>query len=203
MIYPDSSNSRSTRASLLLRLNASGNSQEIAWQEFYDQYGPIIGGFCRRMGASSEDVLDIVQQVMLGFFSISPTFHYDPHKGRFRAYLKTCTCRALQRHVKARKRIRPLGAEIDAADPAVDAVWEDLWERERLHAALELVRRRYTAREDTARTFRAFEMCTLLELPVETVARELQMNPDSVYQAKTRVRKALKAALKASADDEE
>jgi len=185
-----------TRQTLLLRLKADSPGREIAWREFYRCYAPIIGGFARNMGVRPEDVADVTHDVLLGFFAVSPKFVYDPARGRFRGYLKTCVWRVFQKKFGKRLRVdgRPV-EEIDPGDSHVDATWNDVWDRERLQAALEIVRTRYMARPDKARTFRAFEMYALLDSSAEDVARELEISVESVHQAKSRVSKAIRAAL--------
>lgn len=195
-MYPPAPDPSATRTSLFVRLRSDGTRKEFAWREFYDRYAPIIGGFCRKMGAQSHEIPDVVQDVMLGFFAVTPTFEYDPGKGRFRGYLKTCTWRALQR--RAGNDLQISGRSLDKVDPAdiaVETAWADVWESEKLREALELVRIRYLARPDKARTFRAFEMYVLLDRSAESVAGELQITIGSVHQAKSRISKALKAAL--------
>jgi RNA polymerase sigma-70 factor (ECF subfamily) len=187
-----------TRTTLLLRLRRDGPEREIAWQEFYDYYAPLIGGFARRMGAASDVVEDVVQDVLLGFFSASPEFRYEPSLGRFRGYLKTCTWRKLRKHLEADHRIggRCL-RDVDTADLEVEAIWEDTWEREKLHRGLDLLRERYSTRPDKVKTFRAFEMSAMLERPAEGIAGELGMSIDSVHQAKSRVTRALRETMEA------
>ncbi|MDB5330037.1 MAG: hypothetical protein JWP03_1188 [Phycisphaerales bacterium] len=194
MDSPSKLNPANTCATLLLRLRSGSESTEIAWREFYDRYSPIIVAFARKMGAKSQDIGDMVQEVMLGFFSVAPEFVYDPAKGRFRAYLKTCTWRIFQKRLG--KELRLGGRSLEQVDPAevqIDTVWNDIWEREKLHRALDIVRDRYLSQPTKAKTFKAFEMYVLLERDAEVVARELEMSVDSVHQAKARVSKALRA----------
>src|SRR3954454_1037567 len=87
-----------TRASIFERIRAAeGSQREVAWCEFRAKYAPIVGGFCRAMGASPQDIDDIIQDVMLGFFGVTEEFRYSPERGRFRGFLKVCTLRAAQR----------------------------------------------------------------------------------------------------------
>src|SRR5438045_992155 len=85
MLPNRSSSEFHTDASLLNRLNAPATTvRSSAWEQFRKFYAPIIAGFARNMGAKPQDVDDVIQDVMLGFYSVSPTFKYDPAKGRFR-----------------------------------------------------------------------------------------------------------------------
>jgi DNA-directed RNA polymerase specialized sigma24 family protein len=78
---------------------------------------------------------------------------------------------------------------------AVETVWNDVWETEKLGRALAVVRERYSTNPERQRTFRAFELCALLDRPVEQVAVELGLSQESVRTAKSRVSKALRQAF--------
>jgi RNA polymerase sigma factor (sigma-70 family) len=184
-----------THASLFIRLNKEGEQRELAWTEFHNLYAPVITGFARRLGAKPQDVDDLVQDVLNGFFRVSPEFVYNPVAGRFRGYLKTCVCRKLSEFRRKRGREITSVARGDFKDPddvAVETVWNDVWETEKLGRALAMVRQRYSTNAERQRTFRAFEMCTLLERPPEQVAAELGLSHESVRNAKSRVSRALR-----------
>ncbi len=76
--------------------------------EFERRYAPIIVGFARNLGLTSQDVDDVLQEVMLAFFKVSPRFEYDPSKGRFRGYLKRIT--------------RQIVAVLDAGSGTIDPI---------------------------------------------------------------------------------
>ncbi|MGA2496998.1 MAG: sigma-70 family RNA polymerase sigma factor [Tepidisphaeraceae bacterium] len=184
--------SEATRASLLIRLSDTGPEREVAWAEFHDLYAPIISGFARRMGTPPQDVEDLVQEVLKAFFCVSPEFNYQPGVGRFRGYLKTCVWHKLNQ-LRRRREPRASGLErFDPDDLAVETVWNDVWETEKLGRALAIVRQRYSINTERQQTFRAFEMCTLLDRPTDQVAAELGLSLESVRAAKSRVSKALR-----------
>jgi RNA polymerase sigma-70 factor, ECF subfamily len=198
MVQPPEVDPHATRATLLLRLAPDAAGRELAWREFYEVYGPIIGGFARNMGAAGHDIPDLVQEVMLGFFGVSPNFEYNPTRGRFRGYLKTCTWRAFQKRLGRKLQLAGRGIDQIADDDLqVEQAWNDVWESEKLRKAVDVVREKYMARPDRARTFQAFEMYALLDRPPEEIASELEMSVESVHQAKSRVSKAIKAAMDA------
>ncbi len=175
-----------------MRLRPDDPEREVAWTEFYGLYAPIISGFARRMGASGAEVEDLVQEVVQSFFSISPEFNYDPRKGSFRGYLKTCVWNKLsQQRRKASREAAAISKLATTDDAAIDEAWNDVWETQKLHRALAIVRERYSGSPDRCRTFLAFEMCTLLDRSTQAVAAELGMSEDSVRQARTRVGRAL------------
>jgi RNA polymerase sigma factor (sigma-70 family) len=190
----------STNASLLIRIKqADPQPRELAWEEFRRRYAPMIAGFARNLGARPQDVDDVVQDVITGFYAVSPTFVYDPAKGRFRGYLKVCTLRAVRQRIGQNARFKAMPIDqVNADDVEVEQTWNDIWEQEHLKRALEDLRRNYDGRE----TFRAFERYVIMGEKSEDVAAALKISTDSVYKAKERITTALRASLKHLADDE-
>jgi RNA polymerase sigma-70 factor (ECF subfamily) len=182
-----------THATLFIRINAEETQpRELAWEEFRDRYAPIIAGFARNLGARPQDVDDVIQDVLTGFFASSPTFVYDPSKGRFRAYLKVCTIRALRNRMGKAARLRTVPIEqVDDGAVEFDQAWNDVWEQELLKRALDVVREKYRA----GNTFRAFEQYVLFARAPEEVASELGVNVATVYKAKDRVTAALRKLM--------
>jgi RNA polymerase sigma factor (sigma-70 family) len=188
-VVPQDAGNKSTNPSIFLRLRASdAEPRQIAWDEFNARYAPIIGAFARRMGARPQDVDDIIQDVLLGFFLKSPTFIYDPAKGRFRSYLKVCTYRAMAKRFAGAQRSD--GKSLEMVNPdemAVDQIWNDVWEQALLRRALDDVR---TTTGHT-KTFRAFELYVVFDQPAQDVAAKLDMHINSVYRAKEQVSRLL------------
>ena len=190
-----------TRASIFARLGSSGpGERELAWSEFRDRYAPIIAGFATKCGASRQDIDDIIQDVLTNFLGASGEFVYDPAKGRFRGYLKTCTVRAAIRRAGKNVRFRgiPLD-EIPQAELAVEPIWDDVWEQQLVTEALRLVRE--ACQNSTA--FRAFEQYILLDRSAEIVANELGTSVNNVHQAKTRITKQLRDTVQRLRESEE
>lgn len=174
-----------TSHTLLVRIASTDpHLRNEAWREFHCCYRPIIAGFARRMGARGQDIDDIVQEVLASFTAAASSFVYDPKKGQFRSYLKTCVFRVLRRRFALDARLPTLS--LDAAGPdgiGIEQVWNDVWELEHLRCALEATRRQYRCEK----TFRAFELHSLLGRPGAEVAQELGMSIDSVYKASERI----------------
>jgi RNA polymerase sigma-70 factor (ECF subfamily) len=191
-----------TNPSIFLRINRTDTRlREVAWTEFRERYAPVIAGFARNFGARPQDVDDIVQQVLLGFFAKSPQFVYDPSRGRFRGYLKTCTCNLLRNRLEREARSRG-NVSLDQLDPdalKVEQVWSDLWEEQLVQRAVADVR----AEMRGSRTFRAFEQYVILDRAAPEVAAELGIHVDSVYRAKQEVAARLRDRLSAIRADEE
>ena len=194
----------STRASIFLRLKDSDAApREVAWRQFYDRYGPIVEGYARRRGASKQQADEVVQDVVTGFFAASPRFVYEPSRGRFRAYLRTCAAHALAR---LRGGLPPPQdvpvEELPLVDGHDEQLWDRLWQQQVLRRAMELVRDHYT-RKGKLETFLAFEQNVIFGRPAPEVAKELNLNVNSVHAAKVRVTEKLRETREAlEAEDE-
>jgi len=185
-----------TNPSIFLRLNRIETApRELAWVEFRARYAPVIVAFARRFGVTSHDADDVVQDVLVGFYAKSPTFVYDPSRGRFRAYLKACTIHALRKHLAAARgrATVPLDSVADPAAPADDEAWDDLWEQQLLKRALELTRAQYEDRD----TFRAFLLTAIDGKTPAEAAKELGMSLANVYKARARVTESVRERVAA------
>ncbi|MCA9285989.1 MAG: sigma-70 family RNA polymerase sigma factor, partial [Phycisphaerales bacterium] len=145
--------SRTTQATLLARL--ADRDDGTAWNEFCDRYGELIRGFARRRGVQDHDCDDIVQEVLIALASAMPQFRYDPEKGRFRAYLKTATIRAVCK--KSFQRNRPVSLEemedavaSDSVSESVDGHWEAEWRQYHLRLAMRTIEAEFNAADRSA-----------------------------------------------------
>ena len=182
-----------TNATIFLRLNRTdAGTRELAWREFHDRYAPAIAAFAQQIGVRGTDVDDVVQDVLVGFYATAPTFVYDPAKGRFRGYLKTCTFHAVRRRLGQDAKFR--GVSLEQVDPEaleVEQVWNDLWEQEQLRRAVEELRREI----GTTKTFRAFELYVILDQSPQEVSEKLGLHVDNVYRSKQSVTRMLREKL--------
>ncbi len=190
----------STNPSIFVRLNRTDpQPREIAWREFRERYAPIITSFARRLGARSHEVEEIVQDVIVGFYSTSPTFVYNPSKGRFRGYLKVCTVRALHKHITGNARHKAISlAKIGEDAVEVEQVWNDVWERRQVERAMSAVRERH----QTGKSWAAFEKHVVQGQSPTEVAATLGLCVSAVHKAKERIGKALREQLRAMEHDE-
>jgi RNA polymerase sigma-70 factor (ECF subfamily) len=190
-----------TRTSMFAELRETDHARrEAAWQRFRNDYGPVIAGFARKLGARPSDLDDIMQEVIIAMISASPNFRYDRSKGRFRGYLKVVTLRIVRAVAGKRARLRCVPLETVADDAAeLDEAWDAEWQRHTLTRALEEARSEYAG----GPTFRAYELYALLGVPAQDVAGQLGISVDSVYQAKTRVTEALRKKVRRWELDEE
>ena len=69
-------------------LNKVKDNDEIAWEQFYKFYAPLIRLHGRDCGLKEQYLEDLIQNVMITLSMQMPGFVYDPSRGRFRDYLR-------------------------------------------------------------------------------------------------------------------
>ena len=181
----DSKDPYQTSASMLLRLRADGTlDRQVGWNDFSKMYGSVIAGFARNAGAKPQEVDDILQDVMLGFFKQSRLFEYDPAKGRFRGYLKRITLNAIRDRYRRKRPSVGLPEDFDPPEKQseMNAAWDREWTEHLLRRALEKVRTNIQPK-----TLEAFERYGVRGEPVASVAQDLKMSEASIRHAKMRV----------------
>lgn len=208
MIMPSQSSESShsippTHSSLPRRLADPEDSK--TWAEFYRVYRKLVFGFATRAGLSSSDAEEVTQDVFNEVSTNVHSFLGNLHRGSFRGWLLNLSrwrvvdkIRQRQRHDRYRAK-RDGNTEHDHTDtieaipdmsaPA-DSIWEDEWERQVLDVALLNLRDRVDARH-----FQAFELHVAHGLPASTIARQLDLNPATVYVIHFRLKKQLKAEV--------
>ena len=80
---------------------------------------------------------------------------------------------------------------VDAESLEVEQAWKDVWEQEQLRRAIEELRSEMGA----TKTFRAFEMYVILDLPAQEVSQRLALHIDNVYRAKETITRLLRDKL--------
>ncbi len=179
-----------TRASIFLRLRADGTiDRELGWNDFAEKYSRVIAGFARNAGLKAQEVDDVLQDVLMGFFRVSADFRYDPSKGRFRGYLKRVTLNAIRSRFRRRRpdlNIDP-ERELPAHDEASDAAWDRQWTEQLFFRAMDRVRDRVEER-----TWKSFELYGLRGTSIDAVADETGMTPQAIRHAKMRITKQIR-----------
>lgn len=194
-----------TRASLLFRLRDWEDA--ASWEEFYRLYRKLVYGQARRSGLTHAEAEDVVQDVFKGVAESIKDFETKPDRGSFRSWLMNLT----RWRITDKVRLRPplsagdghhegghndtgtmTGTMERLPDPNIDddAIWETEWQRNVMDAALARVARRVPAKH-----FQAFELYARQQWSVLRVARELGLNPASVYLITHRLTKQLKTEV--------
>lgn len=215
--------SRSTHITLLERLGggvvspglAEGGVDHEAWRAFHDRYGELIRGFARVRGVQPVDCDDLVQEVMLSLSrAMRNGFVYDPAKGTFRSYLKTTVIHAIVRRARQNKVTTGLEEyEAPAAPPAPgggrllgdhsnqggdgDEAWEQQWRQHHTRLAMKTIEGEFNATD-----LEAFQRYALMQHDAATVAKDLRVSVESVYQAKSRIVKRLTKVIAQQVSEE-
>jgi RNA polymerase sigma factor (sigma-70 family) len=187
-----------TRQSLLSRLRDIGD--DASWRTFFDTYWRLIYNVARKTGLSDEDAQEVVQDTVISVAKKMPEFRYDPAKGSFKRWLLIITQRRIHDRLRRHYQSLPM-ANITSAenlpamalgpDAAMDAAWEEEWQRNVFQAALARVRQRVNPKH-----FQVFDYCVLQNMPASEVARRLGLTAAQVYLNKHRMVLAVKRAVK-------
>lgn len=186
-----------TRATLLERLRACPTDQD-AWNEFVEIYGPQIYRWCRRWRLADADARDVTQDVLLKLAKVMSQFEYDPSRS-FRAWLKTVTHHAWKDFDKTQKQLA-----VGTGDSQVLEVLSSVEAREdlekRLMKAFDQELRKEAERRVQQRvaphTWEAFRLLRDEPLSPPAVAARVGMQVAMVYVAKSKVRRMLREEIK-------
>lgn len=190
-----------TNMDLLLQLKSDETiNREMGWGIFVDRYGPIICGFARNAGLPSSEADDIMQTVLFNFFKVADQFEYDPSKGRFRGYLKRITLNAIRQRYRKRQEgnLDTHGMNI-AEDPRDDleAAFDREWAEHLLSEAMTAARPKFEPK-----TWEAFELYGRRGMSSEKAGKRLDMTPEAVRHAKSRVMRTVREIVIQIRDEE-
>lgn len=195
----------STATELLCGLHDSDNA--AAWEEFDHRYRPILVGFLRRMGLNESDAADVAQETLTCFVRDYRAERYDRDQGRLRSWLVGIArfrLLDLRRETARRREFRGESAMAGLSSPttADDSQAESVWDEEERRVIFEraVSEMRQTARF-SVRTIEAFDRVVLGREPVETVASQLGLTAQEIYNAKNRVVERLREIVKRYQED--
>lgn len=191
----------STHPSLLSRVRDPADSG--AWREFESQYGPLMLGYCRRLGLQLTDAEDVRQVVLSDLSKTLPRFQFQPQRGKFRTYLGRVVKNAISRHLHRHDRSdRTLDSTVLASTPGKDDAdfdekWEQEWVLHHYRLAMQVMRSTYDARS----------LCVFDELvagkSIGDVATEFDVTPEAVRKIKQRVKERLREIVATQIHEED
>ena len=197
-----------TRRTLLSRLRNLDDQE--SWRTFFDLYWRLLYNVARKSGLDDVGAQEIVQETVIAVARQMPEFRYDPTRGTFRQWLLRITRRRIIDHLRRVYRQPPRAevalesldeneehaAAVTDQRSAIDAAWDEEWEKSTFDAALAQVRAAINPRH-----FQVFDYCVLKEWPASKVAATLGLNAAQVYLAKHRVAQAMKRAVRRINDE--
>jgi RNA polymerase sigma-70 factor (ECF subfamily) len=188
-----------TRKSLLSRLkNWDDNA---SWRDFFDTYWKLIYGVALKAGLTHTEAQDVVQETVLGVAKSIGQFKYDPAVCSFKSWLMQVTRHRVANQFERRKRHplppatpldhaseTPLLERVpDPAASALEAIWDEEWEKNLMDAAIRKVKHRVPIEQ-----YQMFDFYVLKKWPVSKVARALSVTVGHVYVAKHRISRLIK-----------
>src|SRR6266700_2576542 len=197
-----------TRWTLIERLK-NWDDQE-SWRQFFETYWRLIYGVAIKSGLTHPEAQDVVQETVMSVCKNMQNFKADPAYGSFKAWLLNLTrwritdqFRKRRRGVNAKEELPRAASNGDATstpvdervpDPggnALEAIWNDEWERHIVDAALEKVKQQSSAKHD-----QIFFLQAIKQIPSAKSAETLDVKVDQVYLSKHRLTKVFEEALK-------
>ncbi|WP_165440748.1 RNA polymerase sigma factor [Rubripirellula amarantea] len=168
-----------------------------AWTRLVETFSPVIYHWCRKSGLTGHDAADVVQDVFATISAKIHQFDRDRPGASFRAWMATITRTKVADHYRRRSRqAQPQGGtdalnwlqavpDLDADPSSISAIEVTVAQR-----VLSLIRDEFEPK-----TWEAFRMTAIENMPAAEVADRLSLRVSSVYQARCRVLRRLKQRL--------
>ncbi len=187
-------NSTDTRLSLLARAR---DRDEQAWRELVDLYSPTVVRWCQSFHVNAEIAADCIQEVFAAVARSLDTYHPPGTAGAFRGWLWTITRNKLRDAIRrnARQATAVGGSTMLGMLHQVPEIPHD--EPSETRDIQSLMYRAIKQIENSfeARTWQAFWRTTVDGISTAVVARELELSPASVRQARSRVLRRLRQQI--------
>jgi RNA polymerase sigma-70 factor (ECF subfamily) len=184
----------SVSTTLLQRLK---HQDKRAWDELVVIASPLVLRWCRQCGLQHADAEDLAQDVFRRVLQGIGGFRSERPGESFRSWLRTITFNRVRDSLRAKHRL-------NTGDSTIQANLQQLIDGDCPVAAFDeaeergiLLRRilRFLQAEYDERAWQAFWRVTMQEEPVERVAVELGMVPNSLYVMKSRILHRLREYL--------
>jgi len=203
MIEGEPADPLATRATLIARVRNAGDS--ASWDEFYGLYRRLVYRLARRSGLAHEEAEEVQQDVFVRIAQTIGEFEARAQPGSFRAWLMQLTRWRVLDKMREKRREPPRKESAPSQDggertrtverlpdeAATEAGWQEEWRSHLLEAGLARV-----AKTAKPGHFQVFELCTRQRWSALRVAKELGMNPGTVYIINHRLGKLLTAEVK-------
>jgi RNA polymerase sigma-70 factor (ECF subfamily) len=196
-----------TNQEILERLRMQ-QMDEDAWRTFFGNYHPVLFRWARRKGLPESDADELTSRVLQRLVELmrhkeaQQRFQYDPQRGRFRGFLRTLLSHAIIDFAREKNRVAApqgtgdstfgemLAQHPDPHDPVdVAAELEEQWEQDWQRFQQALANTRATV---SAKDWDAFRLTTLEGRPVTEAAAALGLSLSVVYNARYKVKHALR-----------
>ena len=190
-----------TRESLIIQVKDPSNRD--AWGKFVDLYRPVIHRIAIARGMQDADAQDITQKVLMAVASSIGRWEKSGETTRFRHWLRRVTRNAIVNAVSRRPPDQATGTSSfqdllielpERAGSQHDVETESLIELE-YRRELYLRAAAFVRKDVDPVTWRAFELTVISGMSNADAAQELGKSIGTIYAARSRVMKRLRAAI--------
>jgi len=176
-----------TRLTLIARVRDPRDDK--AWAEFVTLYTPIIFGFLRKRGLSSTDAEDVTQEIFRSLSQALPGFELNKSIGTFRNWLFTVSRSKMNTFFSKSRRTDIPTETLPESGDTTD--WDQLYMKELFAQACKRVEQQVEPS-----TWQAFWRTAVLLEPIDSVAGDLSLKTDNIYQKKSRVAARIREAIR-------
>src|SRR5207249_1555032 len=178
-------------------------NDQVSWKVFFDTYWKLIYSSARKAGLTDDEAQEVVQETVISVCKSMPGFEYNA-AGSFKNWLMKLTSWRIadqlrkreqrDRYRKRRARAANHTATVerlpDPAGVALEAVWDEEWERNLLAAAIERVKKKVDPR-----LYQIFDLYVFKDWPVSRVAQAVKTNRAWISLAKHRITRLIKTEI--------
>ncbi len=183
---------RRTRATLIQRVK--DQHDETSWEDFVRIYSDYIYAIIRSMNISDHDAEDLTQQLLLNMWNKLPETDVDQIK-HFRAWLSIITKHFvidfIRKRIREAKRLEKVEQDATLSYvnsirlPDVERIAEREWQLHITNLALEKIEPLFSGQ-----AIEVFRL-SLKGMDIKDIAQKLDLQENSVYRLKNRVKKKL------------
>lgn len=184
-----------TRETLIMRVK--DQYDEEAWQEFVEIYRRYTYVVIRRLGVDVDQAEELTQNILLKLWEKLPDYKYDPKIARFRTWLSRVihnTVLNYRRQASRQPVIVEIG-DIHTISSDTEKMMEKEWETYLTNLAMERIEDKFSGK-----AILAFNM-SMEGKQISEIAQELEIEDNSVYRLKNRVKNQLIQEIKALKTD--
>jgi len=196
-----------TRWTLIGRLKNWDDHE--GWRDFFDTYWKLIFGVARKSGLTPDEAQEVVQETVISVCKTIKQFKADAAHGSFKSWLLRLTRWRILDQVRKRpdavlarehhpgqkegEEASETPTEERISDPAgnaLDAIWENEWQRNLISVALEKLER-----QTNTSHYQIFLLHVIKQHSAEEVSSMVGVEKDQVYLVKHRLLPLFQAAI--------
>jgi len=186
-----------TRYTLLERVR--DRADEKSWEDFVEIYGPYIYKVIRRMNFGHEEAEDLSQNILVIRGDKIPDFQHNFRTGAFRSWLCTIVRNRsvdyIRKHANRKKKMDEqgdllLGPMFKDNSNDLEKAAEEEWNRHVSELAWK------TIEEEFSEKVKEAFLMSIDGIPGEEIAEKLDVQVNSIYTYKKRIRARLKEIIR-------